>query len=190
DAIPALEEAVLLLDRLHPGVHLGLPEVEDFLRADGPRALERLLEREDPGMGHEQVLLEVADRLEEGLDGLRGPLDHVLECRDPFEQVLVERDPLLRLAGALVDDAHAREHEQLRVAASAELLVVRVLRAAGLAVHRATLRLPRTRRSRARTYGRASRRRPSWRGAGSAGTADRRIRRGGRAGSPGTCRGR
>ena len=67
-------------------------------------------------------------RLEEGLHGLGRPLDDVLERRDPLEEVLVEGDLLLRLP-RLLDDADAREHEELRVAAGAELFVVRVLRA-------------------------------------------------------------
>ena len=139
DAVAPLEKTVLLLDGLHPGVHLGLPQVEDLLGPDRSGTLERLLQRQDARVRHEQVLLEIADRLEERLDGLARPLDHVLQGRDPFEQVLVERDLLLRLAGALVHDAHAGEDEELGVAAPAELLVVRVLRAAGLAIHERTL---------------------------------------------------
>ena len=104
DAVAALEEAVLLLDRLHPLVHLGFPEVDDLLGADRAAPLERLLQGEDPGVGDEEVLLEVAHRLEERLDGLGGALDDVLERRDPLEEVLVEGDLLLRLP-RLLDDA-------------------------------------------------------------------------------------
>src|SRR6185369_7550856 len=78
DPVPPLEEAVLLLDRLHAVVHLGLPEVEDLLGADRAAALERLLQGQDPGMGHEEVLLEVPERLEERLDRVAGALDDVL----------------------------------------------------------------------------------------------------------------
>ena len=86
-------------------------------------------------MRDEEVLLEVPHGLEERLDGLRGPLDDVLERRDALEEVLVERDLLLRLA-RLVDDAHAREDEELGVAPQAQLLVVAILEAADLAEHR------------------------------------------------------
>ena len=68
DPVPPLEEAVLLLHRLHPLVHLGLPEVQHLLGADRAAPLERLLERQDPRVRHEEVLLEVAERLEERLD--------------------------------------------------------------------------------------------------------------------------
>ena len=97
-------------------------------------ALERLLEREDPGVGDEEVLLEVAHGLEEGLDGLRGPLDHVLERRDALEQMLVEGDLLRGLSG-LLDDADAREDEELGVAGGAVLVLVRVPQPADLAIH-------------------------------------------------------
>ena len=85
-------------------------------------------------MRHEEVLLEVAHRLEERLDRLGRALDDVLERRDPLEQVLVEGDLLLGLP-RLLDDADAGEDEELGVAARAELLVVGVLEAADLAEH-------------------------------------------------------
>ena len=200
DPIAALEEAVLLLDRLHPLVHLGFPEVDDLFRPHGPAPLERLLQREDARVRDEEVLLQVAHRLEERLDGLGGALDDVLEGRDALQEVLVERNLLLGLAG-LLDDADAREDEELGVAARAELFVVGVLEAADLAVHQAAggrrqtagerrVMTRDTRRSRGRTSCRASRRRPCGRAGGSAGISGRRIPPAGREGWRGRCPGR
>ena len=106
-----------------------------------PAALERLLEGEDAGVGHEEVLLEVPEGLEEGLDRLACPLDDVLERRDPLEEVLVERDFLGRLL-PLRDDADPGKDEELGVAARAVLFLVRVLQSANLAEHDAYDRAP------------------------------------------------
>ena len=134
DLVPPLEEAVLLLDRLHALVHLAFPEIDDLLGPYRPAPLQRLLQRENPRVRDEEVLLQVSHGLEQRLDRLRGPLHDVLERRDPLKQMLVERNLLLRL-GRILDDPDAREHEKLGVAAGAELLVVRVPEAAHLAVH-------------------------------------------------------
>jgi hypothetical protein len=61
-------------------------------------------------MRDEEVLLQVSHGLEEGLHGLGRALDHVLERRDPLEQVLVEGDLLLGLP-RLLDDADTGENE-------------------------------------------------------------------------------
>jgi hypothetical protein len=136
DAVAALEEPVLLLDGLHPLVHLGFPEVDDLLRANRAAALEGFLQGQDPRVRDEEVLLEIPHGLEQGLHGLGRALDHVLERRDPLQQMLIEGDLLLGLP-RLFDHSDAREHEQLRVAAGAELLVFGILQAADLAIHQA-----------------------------------------------------
>src|SRR5262249_7454611 len=81
-----------------------------------------------------EVLLEIAESLEDGLQSVSGSLDHVFERRNALEEVLVERDLLLRLPRRFVHDPDARKDEQLRVAAPAELLLVVIAQTADLAV--------------------------------------------------------
>ena len=134
DPVAPLQKAVLLLHRLHPVVHLGLPEVQDLLGADGAAPLEGLLQGQDPRVGDEEILLEIPQGFEEGLDRLPRALDHVLERRDPLEQMLVEGN-LLRVSPPSSTTPTPESTRSLELTAGAELLFVGVLQAADLAVH-------------------------------------------------------
>ena len=134
DAVPALEEAILLLDRLHALVELRLPEVADLFGADDSPPLQRLLERDHAGVRDEEVPLQVPERFEEGLQRFAGPLDHLLERGDALQEVFIEGNLVLDLP-SLLHDADAGEHEELRLTADAELFVVGVPGAADLAEH-------------------------------------------------------
>jgi hypothetical protein len=76
-----------------------------------------------------------ADRGEQLPDGLRGPLDRLLDDRDPLEQVLVEREGVLFRLGienAILFRQPAGDDEELLVAAPAVVLILGVAGSAGL----------------------------------------------------------
>ena len=163
DALLGGQEALALLQGQELVVHLGLPELAPLVPADVLLGLQQLAQGGEAGLVDEDVLLLLVQGAEELADGLGRALDRLLQDRDPLEQVLVEGEALLAalLVGLLLLAQGAREHQELLVAADAELVIVPVGCSTDLAVHPRPTFLPRTRRSRGPTCGPAGRRRPS-----------------------------
>ena len=191
DAVADRHETLALLQSTQLVVHLRLPEVAPLLPPDQPPALEELAQRGEAGLRHEQILLLLLHGGDELLGGLRSALDRLLENRDPFQQVLVEREVGAALGLELLGFAADRtgDHHQLLMAAGAELAVAQVLGAADLAED-AGKAFSRRHRTRARSCGRDNPRPPSSPAAGRGGTSDRRSPPRGRAGCPGKRRAR
>ncbi len=135
DAVLDRHEALALLERAQLVLHLRLPELGPLLAPDRAPPLEQLAQRGEAGLRHQQVLLLLVDGRDQLGDRLGRALDRLLEDRHPLEQVLVEREVgfALTLEALAVGGGGARDHQQLLVAADADLLLDAVRRSAGLA---------------------------------------------------------
>ncbi len=129
DALAHRRETVAFLERQQLPLEPVLPEVAPVLAVDLAAALEQLAQRGHPGLADQDLLLQLAQRAVDVAQALGGALHHLFEDRDPLEQVLVERDLLLRPAVenlvVLVGEV-ARDHQQLVAAKLAVLGLERV----------------------------------------------------------------
>ena len=138
DPVLPLREALLLLQGQHLLAHLRFPEVDQLLAGNDVLFPQKLVERKQPCLVHEDGSLVLVDGLADGSQSLGRPLHDLFERRHALEKMLVERyvGVFLVFVGVFVFvRVEARENEQLVLAAEAELAFVVVVCATGLAKH-------------------------------------------------------
>ena len=138
DPVFALGEALLLFESEHLLAHLRFPQLDQLVGGDDVLPLEQFLDGEQAGLIDEDGALVFLHGIDDAADRLGAALDDLLEAGDALEQMLVERYVaffVVLLDFVLFERGHARQHEQLRLAAEAILALVVIQCTTGLAEH-------------------------------------------------------